>query len=277
MPNSVVGRLFFLLVAWLASASAASAATSQFELIGASREWLVVRENVPAKPSDLAACRYPGLDPSQYVGARVLFVRLSDGAKRGKVFEIVPRDAVTTLPWYAADGSGKNCSSPAEAGENRKAIVARAQALGVTVGDTPLTPAVLGAAVAARACLLSAAAYSGPPCRSTYTPSLGTSKIRITIALTAVPEAPDPGICQFNGHRLGAAIQIAGLDFATEGSESAPGGFVDHYDCRGQQLLPWRLYRLNDVAVLLGAFQGTNIADRGEYPFAIVFPTRVAR
>jgi hypothetical protein len=266
-----------LLVASLLAASSASAATTQFELLGASAEWLVVRENVPAKPSDLSACRYPGLDPSQYVGARVFFVRLPEAAKRGKLLDLTGRDPKLALPWYSPDGSGKRCSSATEVGANWKAIAARAGELGVKVTETASMPVLLGPPVAASACLLGAAASASSPCRRTHAQSLGSSRVRIVIALTAIPEAPDAQTCQSIGHRFSAAIQVSGLDFGTPGSDSSPGGFVDHYDCRGQQLLPLRLYRANDVAVLLGAFQGTSIADREEYPFAVVFPVRAAK
>lgn len=94
------------------------------------------------------------------------------------------------------------------------------------------------------------------------------------MSLTAVPEAPDETLCQFIGHRFGAVIQVAGLNFGGAESSVAPGGFADHYDCRSQQFDPLRLYHLDRYVVLLVGFRGTNIADRDEYPFLLVFPDR---
>jgi len=68
-----------------------------------------------------------------------------------------------------------------------------------------------------------------------------------------------------------------GLDFGKMGSGVAPGGFANHYDCRSQQFNPVRLYSLDDFVVLLGSFSGTNMADRDEYAFFLILPTKPTR
>jgi hypothetical protein len=255
--------------------AAACAAAFQFEAIGASDSWIVIRENIPASPADTAACSYPGLDPSEYVGVMVRFMRLSPEAKRGRLVPLDMQGRSMTL--YTPARRREDCTSSAEADRRWREIDLHAKSLGAGLSAAPPTPVVLGEAVPAKACvLIGGAATAKSPCRRVFTHPLKGGPIRIAVSLAAVPEAPDLRSCQFVGHRFGAAIQVAGLNFATMDSGIAPGGFAGHYDCRAQQFNPLRLYLLDQFMVLLGGFRGTNIADRDEHPFLVVFPVRPA-
>ncbi len=253
-------------------ATANAPAAFQFEVLGVSRDWLVVRENIPARASDVAACRYPGLDPSEHVGARVHFLRLSDEAKRGR---LVPIDTQpNSMPLYTRAAGTAGCTAPAESARRWREIVAHARRLGIELKTESVGANVLGSPVTAAACvLISRGTPSTSRCNASYAQTIGGHSFRIAVALTAVPESPDARTCQFVGHRLGVAVQVDGLDFGDVGAV-APGGFASHYDCRGQEFEPLRLYQLGGFGVLLVGFRGTSIADRREYPFVILFPTQ---
>ncbi len=262
---------------WMASrlvAAAESAAVFQFEVLGASADWIVVRENIPAPPSGAVVCTYPGLDPSEYVGATVHFVRLTDEAKRGRLTPLATFDRSVTV--YAPGRSGEGCTSAADAEQKWREIAVHAKELKIGLSGKAPAPVALGTAVPAKSCILiGSASAAGPPCRRVFRHVVGGAAIQIGVSLTAVPEAPDERSCQFVGYRLGVAVQVAGLDFGKIGAP-APGGFADHYDCRGQQFDPLRLYSLDQFRVLLGTFRGANIADRSEYPFVVIIPTRAS-
>jgi len=263
-----------LLVSLLTSPAEAARAVFQFEALGAFDDWVVIRENIPASPSDTNACRYPGLDPSEYVGAVVHFVQLPAEAKRGRLLQLDTFENSITI--YARGRDGEGCTSAGDAERHWSEVSTRASSLGITLSASPPPPLVFGAPVPAKSCvLIHDGGMDRHPCESVFKYLLDGKAIQIAVSLTAVPEAPDGRSCQFVGHRFGAVIQVAGLDFGTMGSV-APGGFTNHYDCRSQQFDPLRLYRLGGSLVLIGGFCGTNIADRGEHPFLVVFPTRPA-
>ena len=253
----------------------AGAAPFQFEVLSVSGDWLVLRENILAAASDTAACGYPGLDPSEFVGSSVHFVRLSPEAARGRA--TAPAQPESTIAVHAPQRGGAACTSAAETRQRWAEVAMRAQDLGITMPGAPPVPRVFGGVVpAARCALLGGKADAArPPCRSVLRPSLHGMPFRIAVALSAVPEAGDERTCQFVGHRMVAVLQVAGADFGRIG-RPAPGGVVEHFDCRPQQFQPMRLYDLGDVAALLVAFRGANIADRSEHPFVVVFPTRPA-
>lgn len=268
-------RLLAVLSAvWVIAPAIACAAAFQFEILGVSDDWLMVRENIPASPSDTTACSYPGLDPSQYVGARVHFVPLPAEAKRGRL--VMLEKPANSMTLYAPERSGAGCTSASDAEKRWSEIAARAKNLGIALWATPPAALVLGAAVPAKACVLLGEAPSDrPPCRREFKHALKEGTIRIGVSLTAVPEAPDPRLCQYVGHRFGVAIQVAGLDFEKMESGVAPGGFANHYACRSQQFNPLRLYPLDRFLVVIGGFAGTSIADRDEYPFVVIVPARL--
>jgi hypothetical protein len=265
------------LAALVFGASAAWAAPFQFEVIGASSDWVVLRENMRAKDADTAACKYPGLEPSEQVGVRVRFVKLSDAAKHGRLLPLEPASDDSVLPVYDPAPEAAGCTTAAAAAARWKEIHSRAEGLGVTLAEKAPSPAFLGAPVPASSCvLLPGEKHDTKACHASYAQKVAGGPIKIAVALAAVPEAPELKTCQFVGQRLEAAIQVDGLDFGTVGGSAAPGGFADHYDCRAQEFAPLRLYRLEGTAVLLGGFRGTNMADRAEHPFVIVFPTQPA-
>lgn len=265
-----VGLLVVLTAAW--AAAEAPAKVFPFEALGVSDDWIAIRQNIMATAEDTAACAYPGLDPSEYVGSVVNFVRLPAEAKRGQL--TLPGQPDASLPLYSPAREGQACTMAAEAEARWSRIVDRAAGLGITLSKNRLLPVLLGDAVPAKECVLMT---GGTPCRRVFTQTLNGVPIRIAVSLTAVPEAPDYVTCQFMGHRLSAAIQVSGLAFGSAESRVAPGGFANHYDCRSQQFDPLRLYHMDGFAILLGGFRGTNIADRDEYPFFLVFPDSYAK
>lgn len=252
----------------------AAAAAFQFEVLGASDDWIAIRENIPAAASDTAACSYPRLDPSEQVGVTVHFVRISPEAKRGRLTSFDTSSA--SMPLYSRGRAGESCTSAAEAERRLREIVQRAKSLGISVANAnPKPSTLLGEAVPAKACvLIGAGGGSGSPCRRVFNQRLKDRTAQIGLSLVAVPEAPDNRSCQFVGYRFEAAIQVSGGDLGTMESGIVPGGLANHYDCRNQQFDPLRLYVFDNYVVLLGSFRGTNIADREEHPFLILFPAR---
>jgi hypothetical protein len=264
------------LAGWLLVPAVAWATTFQFEVVGASEGWIVIRENIPASSTDTAACTYAGIDPSRFIGATVHFFALSEDAKRGQL--VVLGKPQSSMPLYAAVHGDQGCTSEADADRQWKEIVDKARGLGIEIPSTLPTPKLLGEAVQAKRCeLIDDTSMDKQPCRREFRHLLKHGIVRIAVSLTAIPEAPDKRVCQYVGHRFGVAIQVGGLDFGKMGSVVAPGGFANHYDCRSQQFNPVRLYSLDDSVVLLGSFSGTNIADRDEYAFFLIFPTKPAR
>ena len=258
---------------WLAAA-VAHAATFQFEVLGASGDWVVIRENLPASATDTDACRYPGLEPSDHVGVTVHFVRLSPEAKRGRLLPLATPDSSVMV--YERRRTGGSCTSAAEAEQRWREIAGRAKSLEIELSAKAPVPMVLGTSVPAKSCvLIGGTATAAPPCRQVFRQRLHGAPIQIAVSLTAVPEAPGERVCQFVGHRLVAVLQVAGFDFGAIGSV-APGGVAEHYDCRSQRFEPLRLYDLGHVALVIGGFAGTNIANRTEQPFLVAFPTRPA-
>ncbi|HYP15084.1 MAG TPA: hypothetical protein VEQ63_14240 [Bryobacteraceae bacterium] len=249
--------------------SVAPAAVFQYELLGRSDEWLVIRENIPTSGSEKSACTYPRLDPSEYSGVRVHFVRVTADAKLAKLIRL--ETSTDSMAHYAPGPNGQACTSAAEAQEHWKAISARAQSLGIDLPGAAPAPVILGKAVDAKSCSLAGA--ERVPCRRLHRQQFQSGPIQIAVLLTAVAQSPDNQTCQFVGHRFGAAIQVTGLEFGSQPGSLAPGGFADHYDCRSQEFRPMRLYVMGGAAVLIASFKGTNIADRDEYPFFLVFPT----
>ena len=257
------------LVPWIGS-GVAYAAVFQFEVLAISDDWIVIRENVPASPADTAACRYPGLDPSEYVGVKVLFVRLPPEAKRGQLVPLAAPESSLTI----SEPRGA-CTSAADAEQRWRQAAERAKNLGTEWRAKPPVAAVLTAAVPARTCSVIGGAVGRPPCLRVVRQRLHASSIQIGVSLAAVPQSPDERVCQFVGHRYIAVLQVAGPNFGTQGTV-APGGSTEHYDCRGQQFQPLRFYDLDRFAVVVGGFGGTNIADRIEHAFLLIFPTRPA-
>ena len=265
---------FPIVALFLVFPAIASTELFQYEILSASATWIVVRENIAASPADTAACAYPGLDPSQFVGATVHFIQLSAEAKRGRLVPL-PKPASSMVLYTPAPLGG--CTTSAEADRRRNEIAARAKDLEVPIPATPPVPVVLGTPVPAKACALMEATPPGrTSCNREFKRVVHAKMIRIAVSLTAIPEAPDEKVCQFVGHRFGVAVQVTGLDFGQIGSGVAPGGFAEHYDCRSQQFNSLRLYMLDRFLVLLGGFRGTNIADNQESPFIVVAPSRAA-
>ena len=62
----------YVLAALFAMPVVASAAVFPFEALGASAEWVVLRENITATSEDTAACTYPGLDASRMLAPRCI-------------------------------------------------------------------------------------------------------------------------------------------------------------------------------------------------------------
>jgi hypothetical protein len=254
-----------------AAAAAGAVTPFQFEILGASGDWMVVRENIPSSAADTDACRYPEIDPSEYIGARVHFVRMSAEMKRGKLAALGTPDRSITL--YAPGRAGEGCTPADEADQRWHEITAHAKELGVSLSARAPTPVVLGGAVPSKDCVLIAPAGAGAtPCRRIFRTAIHGVTMQIAVSLTAVPEAPNEQSCQFTGHRFAVAIQAAGPGFGQLGA-AVPGGFFDHYDCRPQQFDPLRLYVFEGLGVLLGDFRGTNIADRTEHPFVMALPS----
>jgi hypothetical protein len=170
------------------------------------------------------------------------------------------------------------CTSADEARRRWADILARAKDLEIDLPASPraLSPVVFGAAIPAKECILARGAAPGTRCRQVYKHRFTAGLIEMTVALIAIPEAPDRSVCQFAGHRFGAAIQVTGFDFGKMEAEAAPGGFANRYDCRSLQFSPLRLSLSGATAVLLGSFRAANIADRDEYPFLVVVPVRPA-
>jgi hypothetical protein len=266
----VRARIRLLVGALALGPGLAAAAAFQFQVLAASPEWLVLRENLPATSADTAACPYEGLDPSDHVGVRVHFIRLPAAAAQGGAVPAGPPEhSVDVLQPRRSDTP----CTPADEARARWAQVAdRARALGLDWPATPVAPQVLGRAVPAARCDVLAGA-AGAPCRTVLDARVRGGTLRIGVALAAVPVAPDGKTCQFVGHRLAAVLQVGGLDFGRPG-RPAPGGVVEHADCRAQQFMPLRLYALGDHAALLATFRGASIADRTEHAFVMVFPTR---
>lgn len=268
-----------LTVSLTAPVTPASVGTAfQFEVLGASDDWIVVRENIPASASDTAACSYPALDPSEFVATVVHFFPLSAEAKRGRLVPLEKPESQMTL--YARGHLGEGCTSASDADRQWREITDHAKSLGVEIPSKSPAEIVLGEPVPAKVCvLLESNTIDKPPCLREFKHTLKAGAIRIAVSLTAIPEAPEKGkrSCQFVGHRFGVTIQVAGLDFGEMGSGVAPGGFANHYDCRSQQFDPLRLYLVNDLFVLVGGFSGTNIADRNEYPFVLIFHSKPSR
>lgn len=263
-----VRRLLSLALAVLAPAVPRAATPFQFEVLGASTDWLVLRENVPVQGDVAEACRYPGIDPSEFLGARVHFVRLSEEAKRGRLTPFAP--AEEPMPLFTPTRGPSPCTSRDEGRERWARIVARAGELGIDLASgKALKPVTVGAAVPDRACVLLGGGEAARACRREFDHAVRGQPLRIGVLLTAVPEAPDLATCQLSGLRLGAAVQVTGLDFGQIGA-SAPGGFATHHDCRSQQLDPLRLYAIDGGLLVVGSFRGTSLADRGEYPFFVI-------
>lgn len=264
-----------LFAAFLLAPAVALGAVFQFEALGASGDWVVIRENIPSAEVDAYACSYPGVDPSGHVGVKVHFVQLSAKAKSGR---LTPLDSLKdTIMVHTPTRKGDTCTSAVEAQQRWNKIGARAKELGIDLPTSPPKPVMLGTAVPAKACDLAGGATLKPPCHRVFQRSINGNAVSIAVLLTAAPEAPDLRVCQFFGHRLSVAIQVSGFDFGIfEKSDHAPGGFMSHYDCRSQQFDALRFYQLKDFVVLLGSFRGTNIADRDEHPFLVIFPSRPA-
>lgn len=178
------------------------------------------------------------------------------------------------MPLFAPTRGPSPCTSREEGRERWARIVARAGELGIDLASgKALKPLTLGAAVPDRACVLLGGGAAARDCRREFEHALAGKPLRIGVLLIAVPEAPDLATCQLSGLRLGAAVQVQGLDFGQIGA-SAPGGFATHYDCRSQQLDPLRLYAVDGALLILGSFRGTSIADHGEHPFFVIARTR---
>lgn len=257
-------------VALALGATLAGAATFQFQVLAASTDWLVLRENLPSTAADTAACRYDGLDPSDHVGVRVHFVRLPAEAQRGAAVRVGP--AQTSVEVLSPRRDGSACTGADEARTRWARVAERAGALGLALPQPAAVPQLLGRAVPAARCEV-LAGNAGAPCRAVLAARVRGGALRIGVALASVPVAPDEKTCQFVGHRMAAVVQVAGLDFGRMG-RPAPGGVIDHVDCRAQQFQPLRLVDLGELAVLLATFRGASIADRGETAFVMVFPTR---
>jgi hypothetical protein len=270
--RGIRGLLGAVLGAVLALCSTlAGAATFQYQVLAASSDWLVLRENLPATSADTAACRYEDLDPSDFVGVRVHFLRLSAEAQRGGAMLVASPEA--TVDVLSARRDGQSCTDTEEARVRWDRVAERARSFGLSLPRPAVVPQVLGRPVPAARCEVLAGG-AGAPCRVVHGVRVRGGPLRIAVSLMSVPIAADEKTCQFVGHRLAAVVQVAGLDFGRIG-RPAPGGVMAHSDCRAQQFQPLRLFDFGDLAVLLATVRGANIADRSERAFVMVFPTRV--
>ena len=243
----------------------------QFELIGASDEWLAFRENIREDHEPLADCGYPGLS----VGTRAMnihFLRLSEAHRRG---DLVPIDRFDHSFAVFEPASETTACTPREISEQRrKEADAFALEHGIALSD-PIRPlAVFGTMVRADACEPMKKIGGRSGCDERYEAKIDGQPIRVVRILTAVPRAPDYSTCQFVGHRFVLGLQVSWLDLGTADSLSVPGGVVEHYDCRAQTFMPIRLYALPEHVGVVASFRGANIADSSEHPSVIVMPRR---
>jgi hypothetical protein len=241
----------------------------QLELIGASDEWLAFRENIHDAREPLADCGYAGLSG----GARAMklhFVKLPEAHKRGDLLAVARFDSSFAIYEPARDAAA--CTPRDVAAKRRRDAEAFASSIGIALARPVRPLATFGSAVPAKACEAMRKRSGAAGCDASYAARIDGKPIRIARVLTAVPRAPDYNTCQFLGHRFMLAVQVAWLDLGQPESESVPGGFAEHYDCRAQLFMPLRLYALPDHVILLASFRGDNIADWSEYPHVIVMP-----
>jgi hypothetical protein len=271
IPCKLIGIFGFAILIACMGSIPSQAASFQFEVLGTSEEWVVLRENVPPLPDVTDTCSYPGVDPSEAMGVKVHFIRISPELKRGVLFAAGPYEASFTLYEPARNPSG--CTSSEDAERNWKSIDAFGKNHGLRLERQVPPKAILGVSVPDRQCtVLERNNKLRQQCDRRYESVIDGRRMKVAISLFSVPEAPDENKCQFIGYRLGAAIQVEWLDLGTMGSGSAPGGFASHFDCRPQLFMPLRVYTFEDKIVLLISFRGNNIADREEYPFLSIFP-----
>jgi hypothetical protein len=266
-------RAVSVMLVALASSPAGYAQTStpppQFELAGASDEWLAFRENIRDAREPLADCGYVGLSGGAR-GMKLHFVKLPEVHKRGDLVAVTRFDSSFAIYEPASDASA--CTSREVSARRRREAEAFSSSIGISV-SRPIRPlAVFGSAVSAKVCEPMKKRSATGVCDAAYTARIDGKPIRIARFLTAVPRAPDYSTCQFLGHRFMLAVQVSWLDLGEPESQSAPGGFAEHYDCRAQLFMPIRLYALPDQVILLTSFRGNNIADWSEYPHVIVMP-----
>jgi len=244
---------------------------AQFELIGASEEWLAFRENIQEAHEPLADCRYPGLSAATRA-MRVHFVRLSEPDKRGELVQIDRFDQSFTIYEPTSDATG--CTSQELSEQRRKQADAFALKHGFAISN-PIHPLVaFGSVVQAEACEAAKKVVGHTGCDERYEAKIDGQPIRLARILTAVPRAPDYVTCQFVGHRFVLGLQVSWLDLGTAESLYAPGGFAEHYDCRAQSFMPIRLYALPEIIIVLASFRGDNIADFNEHLSVIVMPRK---
>jgi hypothetical protein len=241
----------------------------QFELAGASDDWLLFRESIRDAREPLADCNYPGLSGGTR-GLKLHFLKLSEAHKSGDLVPVARFDSSFAI--YQPAGDASACTSPDISARRRRAAEAFASSVGVTISQSIRPLAVFGSAVSAKACEPLKKRLAASACDASYTGRIDGKPIRIARLLTAVPRAPDYNTCQFLGHRFMVAVQVSWLDLGEPESRSVPGGFAEHYDCRPQLFMPIQLYALPDQVVLLASFRGDNVADRSEYPHVIVMP-----
>jgi hypothetical protein len=262
-----IGWLILLL--WLMVVPA-QGTTFQFEVLGASEEWVVLRENIPPSPGSLDACRYPGLDPALAIGVKVHFLRLSQEMKRGILSPAGPFESTFIL--YDPVKIQSNCTSPEASERNWKEIEMFAENQGLRLKRQTTWQAIWGTQVPDQDCVvIEKSPKARQSCDQIYETIMDGHRLKLAVSLLSVPEAPDEKKCQSVGYRFGAALQVKWLDIGRPGTGSAPGGFATHFDCRPQLFMPLRLYLFEDRFVLLSSFKGNNIADRDEYPFLLVF------
>jgi hypothetical protein len=241
----------------------------QLELIGASDEWLAFRENIRDAHEPLVDCGYAGLSG----GTRAMklhFVKLPEAHRRGDLVALARFDSSFAVYEPASDSA--RCTARDVSARRRRDADAFASGRGITLARAVKPLATFGTAVPAKACEPMRKSTAVGVCDASYRARIDGKPIRIARVLTAVPRTPDYTTCQFLGHRFMVAVQVAWLDLGEPESESVPGGYAEHYDCRAQLFMPMRLYALPDRVILLATFRGDNIADRSEYPHVIVMP-----
>ena len=265
----VASAMLVALVASTAGYAQTSTPPPQFELAGASDEWLACRETIRDAREPLADCGYAGLS-GRARGMKLHFLRLSEAYKSGDLVAVARFDSSFAIYEPASDAPA--CTSRDISARRRRAAEAFASNVGITISQPVKPLAVFGSAVSAKACEPMKKRSAAGVCDASYMARIDGKPIRIARLLTAVPRAPDYNTCQFLGHRFMLAVQVSWLDLGEPESRSVPGGFAEHYDCRAQLFMPIRLYALPDQVILLASFRGDNIADWSEYPHVIVMP-----
>ena len=258
------------IVAVLFSVYSCCAFSFQYEIVSATGNYIVLKEYVKINENDKTPCQYADLDSSLYQGDVIHLINMQK-IRHGKVLYPLHYDESFAL--HEPRDTQMGCLNNKEVQLNIDKLQKILSSKGVDINSKPIKQLLIGAGITDRQCsYLSGKVSNLAKCHYKYETLIDKHALKIFVDLYALSEYPDLSVCQFIGYRFGAAIQIKWLDFGATESPAAPAGFVDHYDCRRQKFLPLRLSVFEDDIILLGSFQGDNIADSAEHAFIIAFP-----